>query len=87
MDWQLFFHNTYKFYPFLLGQEIADSQKLTDGAVLFCNPITTGKHPVEKVDRRYGTWAAVNCLNLIGLQPANHQVQSYWAGMVTNVIG
>ena len=46
-DWHIFFHNTYKFCTFLLGQEIANSHRLTGSAVLFHKPITTGKHLVE----------------------------------------
>ena len=46
-DWHIFFHNTYKFHTFLLGREIDYLHRLTDSAVLFRNPITTGKHLVE----------------------------------------
>ena len=56
-DWHIFLQNTYKFRKFLLGREIADSHRLMDSAVLFRKHITTGKHPVEKVDGRCGTWA------------------------------
>ena len=45
--WHIFFHNSYKFRTFLLGGEITNLHRLTDIAVFFRKPITTGKHPVE----------------------------------------
>ena len=44
-NWHTFFHNTYKFHTFWLGWEIANSHRLTDSAVSFRKPFTTGKHP------------------------------------------
>ena len=40
--WHIFFHNSYKFGRFLLGQNIADCNRMTDSAVVFRKPITTG---------------------------------------------
>ena len=62
-DWHIFFHNVYKFRTFLLGWEIAESHRLTDSAVLFHKPITTGKTLSRIIDRQCGTSAALNYLN------------------------
>ena len=48
-DLHIFFHNSYKFHTFLLDREIADWHRMMDGSVLFCKPITTGKHPLEYI--------------------------------------
>ena len=45
--WHIFFHNSYKFGRFLLGQEITDWNRMTDSAVVFRKPISMGKQPVE----------------------------------------
>ena len=42
----MFFHNSNKFYRFLLGREITNLHRMTDSAVLFHKPITTGEKPI-----------------------------------------
>ena len=45
--WHIVFHNSYKFGRFLLGWDITDWNRMTDSAVVFRKPITTGEHPLE----------------------------------------
>ena len=45
--WHIFFHNSYKSGRLLLGRDITDWNSMTDSAVVFGKPITTGEHPLE----------------------------------------
>ena len=58
--WHKFFHNSYTFGRFLLEQDIANWNRMTDSAVVFRKPISTGEHLLEQDDRLCSAWAAVN---------------------------